>query len=58
MNPAMGLPNGEVAATIMLLNAMSNTPDHPQSPRLLSLHSCGEGALGVADLIGYNLTED
>ena len=58
LNPHMGLPDGDCAATIKLVDAMAGRTDHPQSPRLLSLHPCGNDACGVSDLIGYHVTDD
>lgn len=47
----------------VLIAAIHENPDilptqlRPQAPRLLSMHSCLDGGVGVSDLLGYAVSE-
>jgi hypothetical protein len=60
INPRLDVSDGnESKATIELINAMWNRQStSPQSPRMMSLHTCDDSGCGVADLSGYHITDD
>jgi hypothetical protein len=60
LNPHLDVSDGnESKATIELINAMMDLKTtSPQSPKMLSLHTCADSECGVSDLVGYHITDD
>lgn len=53
-NPRMGSPNESAAKAMSLLvgATMNLKSNDSHTPTMLSVHSCGEEAFGISDLIG------
>lgn len=52
LDDTLGTGGNVDMATFHLVNAVLSAGSELQSPKMLGIHFCGEGKMGVTDLIG------
>lgn len=55
-NEAYVLVASKPSATVKMLQAVQGRREEEEFPELMDIHDCGDGNMGVADLIGANMT--